>query len=269
MSRSRRVVLLTGLPIGTLIALTTLLGSRPNWVDFVVTALVCTAIIGAVAAGATSLCVTHVRRSAVTIMGYLLLMVVIGVVVTVAVYVPMRWLPHGGWEQLPPPPEAIRELLGPPCYAVTSSPKLYIRVNSGRLFVIPNHLGAQSWERVDSVPAGESGYFRRGCEMIRRPPFSPLAPGRVVSSYWVELHGVDTGGRLRYVLLGNGTVWRWETFGSSLAEVGLFFFLVCFAATWFFTVALLVAVRKPPFGWARTGTAASALPIPAEANTSS
>jgi hypothetical protein len=75
--------------------------------------------------------------------------------------------------------------------------------------------------------------------------------GRVVATRQIDFQGVDCGGRTHYLLLADGSMWRWGTGGCAIGEVMM---LIGYAAL-VVLVSLLVAggivVLGPPVGWAR------------------
>jgi hypothetical protein len=185
------------------------------------------------------------------------------VIATVAVYVGESHLPHGRWEPAPPSPEPVTALVGPDCYdAWFSTPTVYALVPAGRLYRLAGvDESTLAWERVDSVPlrGSDRGLYCSGGD--RRPDVrSPRPPGRTVSSHWVLLEGADCGGRIRYVLLADGSVWHWMVFSCAIGEFSAFVFLIGIAAVWSLLVGVVLTLAAPPFGWPRPLTACEADP---------
>ena len=257
MTRFWRIFLLGGLPLGVVAGFAASVRSLVSWPDLAITILLSTVVIGTALGLLTGVFVHHVRRRPLTVALFLLATLTIGVLVTAAVYVGGALLPHGRWERIPDPPEPVAALAGPTCYDLVFStyPIVYARTQSGKAYRL--QAGEDSgveWLPADSIPASGAERYPFCRERDRTlNSRSPTPPGRVASSHWIRLEGADCFGRVRYVLIASGSVWRWGTSSCTIGEVGIFVFVVGIAAVWSLVVAYMSIRGRPPLGWPSSG----------------
>jgi len=235
-----------------LVGFSTTLRSRTSWLDVAITSLVSAALIGGVLALVTHAFVSRVRRRSSTVA--LLLVAAVALVTFTAggVYVGTSQLPHGSWEPLAPPPEPLEDLGGPACY-YNAHATLYARARTGHPYQLSE--GADSglpWQPSASIPTEPSDPFHV-CHHREtpQPQWSPWPPGSVTASHWVRLESTDCGGAARYVLLHDGSVWRWTTYSCVMGEAAALWLFLAIVGMSSLGIALLVALLPPPFGWPR------------------
>lgn len=130
--------------------------------------------------------------------------IIIGALLGVAAFVCNYIFPM--WQQVTMPPEMSAQLLAYHSNAYEEN-TLYVRAITGNIYTYgPSSYGAGDvkWRKVEEVNQEASKYQCVG-------KFStPNPPGKVVSQ--VEGHPciVDASSQVNYILLEDGSIWRWE-----------------------------------------------------------
>lgn len=249
----RRVLLIAGLPLGLLCAFATSIDSPISWLDLVATTAVTGGLLGAVLGGVAHGFARHVRRSGGTVTLFFVAMLVSAVTAGTAIYLGSAALPHGRWIRLLPPPEPVREFAGSTCYR-HGHPGVYVRAVSGQLYAFRRGEGESTWSREDSLPAATGGDGLCSRAATGRA-WTPLKPGPVLASQRIDLRHADCGGRDHYVLLRDGSIWRWGAYSCAIGSVAfLFLYEACVLGVGLIT-ALGVVLLTPPLGWPRSGAA--------------
>jgi hypothetical protein len=250
----RRVVLIAGLPLGFLCAFATSLDSPISWLDLVATTTVTGSLLGAVLGGVAHGFARHVRRSGGTVTLFFVAMLASAFTAGTAIYLGSMALPHGRWIRLLPPPEPVREFVGPTCYHL-GHPGVYVRAVSGQLYAFRRGDGEPTWSREDSLPAARGEPDVLCSRAVTSRAWTPLKPGPVLASRRIDLRHADCGGRDHYVLLRDGSIWRWGAYECAIGSV-IFFFMyeACVLGVGLIT-ALAVVLLPPPLGWPRSGAA--------------
>ena len=129
-------------------------------------------------------------------------------------------LPQGQWVQMPPPPEPPRDFVGASCYSLGQG-AVFVQTESGMVYRYDDSQLDNVWQRVDNfneVP--ERFSLAEGCDsaslMKYRPP---RAPGQIVAQHVVFERGADCRSQTYYVLLRDGTLWRWRRSECALATL--------------------------------------------------
>jgi hypothetical protein len=248
MSLFGRVLLMAGLPLGLLCAAATSLDSPISWLDLALTTVVTGGLLGGVLGGVAHGFVRHVRRSGWTVLLFFLVMLVMAFASGTAIYVGSMALPHGRWIRLLPPPEPVRDFVGPTCYHL-GNPGVYVRAVSGQLYAFRGGERDATWSREDSLPKDVlDGPCSRDATGWA---WTPLKPGPALASQRIDLRHADCGGRDHYVLLRDGSIWRWGTYSCAIGSlIFLCLYVVCVLVVGLIT-ALVVVLLAPPLGWPR------------------
>jgi hypothetical protein len=137
--------------------------------------------------------------------------IIVGVLLGIAVFVIAVFFRP--WQQMKVPPENATELLA---FHTTGfeSGTLYIRTTSGNVYAYsPFSDGASNveWRKVEQVNREESSYE---CKLGAFP--TPNPPDRILSQ--LESHPclVDGESQVNFIVLENGSVWKWEGGSSEL-----------------------------------------------------
>jgi hypothetical protein len=124
--------------------------------------------------------------------------IIIGALLGVAAFVFTYVFPI--WQPVAVPPEKAVEIL--------EGNTLYIRTSAGNIYKYgPSSYNDDTarWSKIDQVNQEASGY-----ECNFGGFSTPIPPGKVISQ--VESHPciVDAESQVNYVLLQDGSIWRWE-----------------------------------------------------------
>jgi hypothetical protein len=250
----RRVVLIAGVPLGLLCAFATSIDSPISWLDFVATTAVTGGLLGAVLGGVAHGFARHVRRSGWTVTLFIVAMLASAFAAGTAIYLGSMALPHGRWIRLLPPPEPVREFVGPTCYHL-GHPGVFVRAVSGQLYAFRRDKGEPTWSREDSLPAARGERDGLCSRAATGRAWTPLKPGPVLASRRIDLRHADCGGRDHYVLLRDGSIWRWGAYSCAIGSVAFFFlYEACVLGVGLIT-AMAMLLLAPPLGWPPSGTA--------------
>ncbi len=137
--------------------------------------------------------------------------IIIGALLGVAAFVFTYVFPM--WQPVMAPPEKPAEILA---YHSNASEEntLYIRTSTGNIYKYGSSsygAGDAKWRKVDQVNQEASGYE---CDF---GGFStPTPPGKVIGQ--LESHPciVDASSQVNYILLEDGSIWRWEKTAGEL-----------------------------------------------------
>jgi hypothetical protein len=149
--------------------------------------------------------------------------IIIGALLGVAAFVLTYIFPM--WQPVTAPPEKPAEILA---YHSNDSEEntLYIRTSTGNIYnygLSSYWAGDAKWRKVDQVNQEASGY-----ECNFGGFATPIPPGTVISQ--LESHPciVDAESQVDYVLLQDGSIWRWEKTVPEWAIIWVFFGLVVY-----------------------------------------
>jgi hypothetical protein len=104
MSPFRRILVLAGVPLGAAVAGETAFRSPASWWDLFLTGLGASVVIGGALASVAHLFIRRVRRSAWTVLLFLVAIALSGLFAGLGAYAAASVIPHGRWTRIPSPP---------------------------------------------------------------------------------------------------------------------------------------------------------------------
>ncbi len=221
MSRFIRALLVTGVPLGVLSTLVFIGGSELSLLGFALSAVGLSLLFGLVLGTAVYFFTSKVRFSVWNFVFLFFLMSIVSVTIGGFVSLVGNALPHGDWKQIQEPPEEVVSFTGPTCYSLGDQ-TVYISTAGGNFY---SHQCKQrnqcAWKEVAEVP-DQSSLNISSCSAQSRSNYRPPAPpGEIIASYQVDDIGPNCRGQTNYILLEDGSIWRWNR--ASCAGSGTIF----------------------------------------------
>ena len=247
MSGFRRFFLRIGLPYGLPIAIGTSLSSYFAWYDFVLTALGCALAFAVPLAAVAEVFRRWITPGLAGRIGLACSLLLTALAVSDPLFLFVRDVPHGRFRRLADPPAPAVSMVVQPCatWSTRDRGEVAVATQGGRWYVWKDHGTLPgSWTAVpDSASIARipiDSCTRRSSEHYR----TPLKTGRIVSrGQYVEDH-VDAGFHAHYLLMSDGSVWRWEDADAAYVSIAAYFLMMIITV-----VLVIVAYRETARYW--------------------
>lgn len=143
------------------------------------------------------------------------------------------------WQRLPDPPEPAIEIMAGGTGPAAAAWYVFVRSATGAIFYCPPYTPGDCW-----VPATEpiDVPYVPGCDYPSHYTLPP-APGPVLDHLETETCNFEAGYTVNFVVLADGSVWRWQHVSSGLiALTGWLFGALCGAGLGLLAAIILIAV---------------------------
>jgi hypothetical protein len=154
-------------------------------------------------------------------------MIFLGLGGAILTLVGLSWLqfPRGAWEEIPPPPERVIEIIDSSRF-VMSGREVWVRSETNRLYSLECGGGMScEWEAQASLPEANSAqndFCNEPTTPRYMPPFRWEQPIDRRSDFYC---GADYNLETHYWLMEDGSLWTWPHF-AGMWDLGRYFLIV-------------------------------------------
>ncbi len=140
------------------------------------------------------------------------LFAVVGLIMGIAAFFAMLYVPRGDWQKLPQPPEKITQFAGSGSNNLNRQ-AVYARSADGKLYKLScTNTSSCSWAEISSIPdSSEAIIPNNTCPAGQGSRYpTPYPPGKVAASYQADVCGAEFTNQYNYIILQDGSLWMWK-----------------------------------------------------------
>jgi hypothetical protein len=144
------------------------------------------------------------------------------------------------WEKIEPCPEKPVEITAYSNFSL-SSEIIYVKTDTQSLYSYERaYQKPDIWKKIEAIPNESiSAYYLEGVKRYKTPD----TPGKVIDNLDVLIQGPDYSLQVDYILIEDGTLWRWDRMTSAL-DITVFFVIGIVGAIASFLSSLTLLIKR-------------------------
>lgn len=204
-----KVFLLADISFSLPIAITLKYLFGGGWLSAILSSLTMGIIFGLVLASVAFVLTRYLYRLGCTSGIMVVILCLLGLVCSIAIYKVLDDLPRGEWDRLSVPPE--KPITFEDTKLFYQSGNIHIRTNTGKVYAYQCSQRACEWVQVDNLTITKERSPDECLEGMYKPQFrTPKPPSRVIDSTIINMCGVDSRIQINFIITEDGNIWRWR-----------------------------------------------------------